>query len=169
MRTFCRIYSSASSKLTAAKRGYRAGLGLGPSIARQLVEMHGGSIQAQSGGRDKGATFTITLPITPFTEPKANSESKPESRASEAGAGTTETVGREHRADNVRSDILSGLRVLAVDDQPDTRELITLAPMRYGAEMRVCTSATRRSESSRNGSPMSLCLISACAGKMATN
>ncbi len=126
----------------SSEKRLQGGLGLGLSIARQLVDMHGGGIQAQSEGRDKGATFTITLPITPFTEPKANSESKPQSRASEAVAGTTETVGREHRADNVRSDILSGLRVLAVDDQPDTRELITLALMRYGAEMRVCTSAS---------------------------
>ncbi|MEP6741891.1 MAG: chemotaxis protein CheB [bacterium] len=124
-----------------SEKRLHGGLGLGLSIARHLVEMHGGSISAESEGAGQGATFTVTLPITPFTEPKANFGSKPSSRAVEAVARTTKTEARERTVDNVRSDFLSGLRVLAVDDQPDTRELIALALMRYGAEMRVCTSA----------------------------
>lgn len=119
----------------SSEKRLHGGLGLGLSIARHLVEMHGGSISAESEGH---GAFTVTLPIAPFTESKANLESKP---SSEALVKTTATEGKEAAGDKLRADILSGLRVLAVDDQPDTRELITLALLRYGAEMRVCTSA----------------------------
>jgi signal transduction histidine kinase len=44
------------------------GLGLGLSIARQLVEAHQGSIAVSSAGRDKGATFIVTLPLSPRSE-----------------------------------------------------------------------------------------------------
>jgi signal transduction histidine kinase len=43
----------------------REGLGLGLAISKALVEMHGGSIRAQSEGRGKGSTFTVTLPVVP--------------------------------------------------------------------------------------------------------
>jgi len=48
---------------SARKHG---GLGLGLSIVRHLVELHGGTVQAESGGEDQGATFTVSLPLLPY-------------------------------------------------------------------------------------------------------
>jgi len=119
---------------TSARRKH-GGLGVGLSIVRSLVELHGGEVRAVSEGAGKGATFTIRLPImgpadtTNADESNqfADSRWKPHAQALEEDAPPT---------------LLSGLRVLAVDDQQDTRDLITLALMRYGAEVRVSDSAT---------------------------
>jgi hypothetical protein len=59
---------------------------------------------------------------------------------------------KQHEAD-LKSDILKGVRVLAVDDQADTRELIILALTRYGAEVRACKSANKASEMIREWTP----------------
>jgi signal transduction histidine kinase len=77
------------------------GLGLGLSIARQIVEMHGGSIAAGSDGPGRGAVFTVTLPLA-------------------AGGAAQE------RAPDGDSEpaVLTGLRVLVVDDDADARELL---------------------------------------------
>ncbi|MGH7359058.1 MAG: sensor histidine kinase, partial [Candidatus Rokuibacteriota bacterium] len=77
------------------------GLGLGLAIARHLVELHGGSIRAESAGAGAGATFTIRLPVALVSVP-----SEPSS-------------GRPALAENASR--LSGLRILVVDDESDTR------------------------------------------------
>jgi len=77
------------------------GLGLGLSIARQIAEMHGGAIVAQSGGVGQGATFTVTLPLT--------------------GVGSDRDLAS---SDEVEAEPLTGLRVLVVDDEADARELL---------------------------------------------
>lgn len=88
------------------------GLGLGLSIARQLVEMHGGRIVAHSGGTGRGATFVVSLPAT-----------------------STE-LARE-RADQTLSldtpPALEGLRVLVLEDEPDARELVERVLQERGA------------------------------------
>jgi len=79
------------------------GLGLGLSIARQLVEMHGGRIVARSEGPGCGATFVVTLPAT-GAEPAL-----------------------EHDADALElhaPPALAGLRILVLEDEPDARELV---------------------------------------------
>jgi signal transduction histidine kinase/ActR/RegA family two-component response regulator len=84
------------------------GLGLGLSIVKQLVELHGGSVAAESAGDDRGATFIVKLPIRAIVV-DTDRDADPTSR--------TPTV----------RDIpfqLTGLRVLVVDDDPDARELI---------------------------------------------
>ncbi len=78
------------------------GLGLGLSIVKHIVEMHGGEVRAESEGLGKGATFVVELPLKPLT---------------------TERPGREWVKTDVRIDV-SGLRVLVVDDEPDARELL---------------------------------------------
>lgn len=86
------------------------GLGLGLAIARHLVEIHGGTISAESGGEQKGAAFTIRLPLIESTGRTA--------RSGEAQAAS---------AASQRKQMLSGLRVLLVDDDADTLQLMAAA------------------------------------------
>lgn len=88
------------------------GLGLGLSIARQLVEMHDGQIVARSDGPGCGATFVVTLPATGADE----------AREIEAGA-------LELHAPPA----LAGLRVLVLEDEPDARELVERVLQERGA------------------------------------
>ena len=87
------------------------GLGLGLSITRHLVEMHGGAIEASSDGPGTGATFRVTLPLRIVHE-----EAVPLARVHpRAGAADAE----------LRLDSLRGLTILIVDDEPDARTLLT--------------------------------------------
>jgi PAS domain S-box-containing protein len=87
------------------------GLGLGLAIARQLIEMHGGTIRAKSPGEGQGSTFTITLPITVVHADRL------EPAKEEAGEADSE-------ADTCPEGALSGVKVLVVDDELDARQLI---------------------------------------------
>jgi len=86
------------------------GLGLGLSIVRNLVELHGGEIRASSAGLGKGSTFILHLPISLVDLAKA-----PESRESEEAAFPFAVPDDPS---------LAGLKVLVVDDEPDTREIL---------------------------------------------
>jgi signal transduction histidine kinase/ActR/RegA family two-component response regulator len=98
------------------------GLGLGLAIVRHLVELHGGTVSAESEGVNKGATFSVTFPLlTDRTE------------------AATPVQGGEVNVPNVRS--LNGLRVLLVDDEPEARLIIGTVMRRAGAEVRTCVSA----------------------------
>src|SRR4029078_1685993 len=83
------------------------GLGLGLAITRQLVELHGGTIRADSPGEGKGATFTIRLPLSGAAAAPAGDGSLPER------AGVFEPT-------RVRE----GVRVLLVEDEPAPRRVI---------------------------------------------
>lgn len=97
------------------------GLGLGLAIVRHLVELHGGTVSAQSDGTNKGATFTATFPLlTDRTEPV-----------------TVAYVPEISAATNS----LDGLRVLLVDDEPEARQIISTVILRTGAEVKACESA----------------------------
>jgi signal transduction histidine kinase len=97
------------------------GLGLGLAIVRHLVELHGGTVSAESEGVGKGATFTATFPLlTGRMEPVAHSG--------------------ELCAAELRS--LDGLRVLLVDDEAEAREIISTVILRTGAEVKTCISAS---------------------------
>jgi CheY-like chemotaxis protein len=118
---------------TSAKRSH-GGLGLGLSIVSSLVAMHSGDIRAESDGKGKGATFIVTLPlITELLRPAEPSAVAP---------GYLQSNGAFDKSADLNSDVLSGLKVLTVDDQQDTRELIILALGRYGAEVRASDSAS---------------------------
>jgi PAS domain S-box-containing protein len=84
-----------------------SGLGLGLSIVKQLVELHGGTVQAHSAGDNHGATFTVRLPLTAVHRPRPVHPATPSVRP----------------ADYKVAD-LSGLRVLVVDDEADARSLV---------------------------------------------
>jgi PAS domain S-box-containing protein len=97
---------------TTRKHG---GLGLGLSIVKQLVELHGGTISVKSAGRGTGATFRITLPLMATVE-----ESLVPPKVRKHPAQSAE-VPRVETLDAVE---LAGTRVLVVDDEPDSRALI---------------------------------------------
>ncbi|HEX7177505.1 MAG TPA: ATP-binding protein [Pyrinomonadaceae bacterium] len=105
------------------------GLGLGLAVVRHLVEQHGGTVSAESAGAQQGATFTVNLPITAVSTPPEKVESK-------AGDG----AGREQQPNG--SNLLDGVRVLVVDDQPDARELLSMVLQYAGAEVLTADSAT---------------------------
>ncbi len=92
------------------------GLGLGLTIARHLVELHGGSVTAGSTGVGEGAEFTVTLPLA---EPPAV-------------APTPAGGDPEH---DVAPDVLRGVRVLLVEDEPDARDVLREGLEAFGAEV----------------------------------
>ena len=117
------------------------GLGLGLSIVRHLVEAHGGSVHAYSAGEGQGSTFTVDLPLpavesepsAPRAEPAAaQSMSKPDGSQTPPPAG-----------ERVEESLppLVGVRVLAVDDDEDTLEMLALFLRRAGAEVAAVGSA----------------------------
>jgi PAS domain S-box-containing protein len=103
------------------------GLGLGLAIVRQLVELHGGTVRAESEGEDLGATFTFTLPLMAVRSAVADTEStqQPEFKFPEIECPPE----------------LSGLRVLVVDDEADACELLRLVLEGCGAQVRTTRSA----------------------------
>jgi PAS domain S-box-containing protein len=104
------------------------GLGLGLALVRHLVELHGGKVTAQSPGEGLGATFTVELPVA-----IAHREQEREARVHPAvGAVPTSAVGPS----------LRGLRVLVVDDDRDSLDLIHTILVNSGADARGCASAS---------------------------
>ncbi|HYH44585.1 MAG TPA: response regulator, partial [Thermoanaerobaculia bacterium] len=107
------------------------GLGLGLAIVRHLVEMHGGSVQADSRGAGQGSTFTVALPlchpapVENAAEPAILAGAADGALAASGIAGMPEPGGAA----------LAGLRVLVVDDEPDTLEMLDLVLSGYGAEV----------------------------------
>jgi len=103
------------------------GMGLGLAIVRHLVEMHGGSVRANSEGEGKGATFTVMLPITPVYQV-------------DASGSRVHPAARDLLPPNDITDRLDGLRILVVDDEPDTRELLKQGLEYCGANVKVAGS-----------------------------
>jgi PAS domain S-box-containing protein len=109
------------------------GLGLGLSIVHQLVDLHGGTVTVASEGEGKGATFTIMLPfVGVVSTPK-----EIEPAAPDPGEQIISFDGLPS---------LQGLKVLVVDDEPDTRELIREVLKECGSEVITSRSAAEALE-----------------------
>jgi PAS domain S-box-containing protein len=107
------------------------GLGLGLAIARHLIEIHGGSVEARSRGEDQGATFIVRLPLV------GSVVESPDTLLSPAGIDE-EAKSRER---SKAQQILSGLHVLIVDDDQDTLELLGAALTQRSARVTTAASA----------------------------
>lgn len=103
------------------------GLGLGLDIVRRLVELHGGTVHAESGGEGQGATFRVRLPVAPLHAVTRDS-------ARSRWASGRDTVDGTAPA-------LRGLRVVVVDDDPAARELLTAVLAQGGVEVTAAASA----------------------------
>ena len=116
-------FRQADSSITRMQ----GGLGLGLAIVRHLVEVHGGTVQAESEGEGMGSRFTVRMPVraaAPDEVPKLVSAAV----SINGGKGGLE------------GPTLAGVDVLVVDDEADARELITAVLTNYGATVRVAGS-----------------------------
>jgi signal transduction histidine kinase/ActR/RegA family two-component response regulator len=107
---------------TTRKQG---GLGLGLAIVKQLTEMHGGSVHARSEGEGRGATFVVSLPVIAAHEME-----------SDIGGAS----GKDREDEEIYEADLTGVKVLVVDDEADSREV-----MRCILEARHATVETAKS------------------------
>ncbi len=120
-----RIFDRFGQADTSSKRR-QGGLGLGLAIVKHIVELHDGAIYAYSRGDGQGSDFMITVPLAVNTED---------------GAGAIMWPMRPEGQEESRSSTLRGVRVLVVDDEHDTREVLSVMLARYGAEVRAAASA----------------------------
>ncbi len=109
------------------------GLGLGLSIVRHLVELHGGIIEVASPGEGQGATFTVKLPLQ-LTEPEIFLPmSQVETLQRNVPTDNLESLPSQPSTDDIPS--LEGVRVLVVDDEADIRLLFKIVLEDYGAQV----------------------------------
>lgn len=128
-------FRQADSSIT---RTY-SGLGLGLAIVRHLVELHGGTVRADSVGENQGAAFIVKLPLMPVRLEASDSER------------VHPTVGRGVPFDNPTA--LDGLHVLVVDDDADTRVFMTTVLKECGASVTAVASALEAIEAIKQLKP----------------
>ena len=104
------------------------GLGLGLALVKHLTELHGGSVAAESAGEGRGATFVVKLPLPISLRPV---ELGPCREPSAASPGASAAGAR-----------LDGMRIVVVDDDQDSLELVSAVLVEAGATVRGCSSAS---------------------------
>jgi CheY-like chemotaxis protein len=117
-----------------------SGLGLGLAIVRELVQLHGGTVEADSAGEGKGALFTVRLPAGAVAAPAAADKRLP---AAEAGMAPIAFQPTD----------LSGMKVLVVDDEPDARQLLEQILLACGARVQLAADAEQALELLRGDRP----------------
>jgi two-component system, chemotaxis family, CheB/CheR fusion protein len=126
------------------------GLGLGLTLVRELIELHGGTVSAESAGKDQGATFTVVLPIPAVLlhseEPEPVPSSAPPKVKTLPPSLMEEPSAPLHH-------LLDGLRVLVVDDEADARDALVGLLERYGAAVRSAASVAEAMEALRAALP----------------
>jgi PAS domain S-box-containing protein len=122
-----RVFDSLRQERGTSTRDH-GGLGLGLSIVKQLVQMHGGTVHAESAGKGKGATFTVSLPAREFTAP-----------VDEPAMLHIREENKSPASDAPYS--IAGMRVLIVDDELEMRKLITTVLRAAGASVVTASSA----------------------------
>jgi CheY-like chemotaxis protein len=115
------------------------GLGIGLALVRHLVELHGGTVAVSSAGPNRGASFTVRLPIAPARrpEPAVSAAPRRERESQPAGNGAS----------------IAGLNVLVVDDEQDSRELLAEILSHHHAHVETASSATEALEAIETTSP----------------
>jgi signal transduction histidine kinase/CHASE3 domain sensor protein/ActR/RegA family two-component response regulator len=126
------VFNRFSQEDYSSTRRY-GGLGLGLSIVRHVAELHGGSVRAMSEGEGHGATFVIRLPMS------VGLTAEPRGVFKVTGYGPHEMA----RGEGLR---LNGARVLVVDDDADTRQLLKLVLESHGAAVKTAASAAEALE-----------------------
>ncbi|HVY06604.1 MAG TPA: PAS domain S-box protein [Burkholderiales bacterium] len=122
------------------------GLGLGLAIVRHLAELHGGSVMAESAGENRGARFSVALPLqAPPQLPVVAAETAVDATAPSPARGNAAAPPSRPR--------LTGLRILSVDDDPNTREMLQEALERAGARVTSAASAPEAIERLRSFKP----------------
>lgn len=129
-------FRQADMKTTRA----HGGLGLGLAIVRQIVELHGGTVKVTSEGEDQGSTFEVKLPVLPVYQ-----------NAQTSGVVSTTDPAPEVPVEG--ADDLAGLKILVVDDEADTCELLRALLTRCGAEVAAARSAAEAFELFRQVQP----------------
>jgi PAS domain S-box-containing protein len=117
------------------------GMGLGLAIVRHLVELHGGTVTAESAGEGHGATFTVLLPVAPVYH------------AEEEGGARVHPAARSTLPTFDLFDRLDGLKILVVDDEPDTRAMLKVGLGQCGAEVVAAASAAEALEAIEKSVP----------------
>ena len=107
------------------------GLGLGLAIVRRLVELHGGTVQVESGGEGQGAVFKLKLPLLSVPDPQRLL----------TGDAAEGSFPADYSELFERPPTLDGLRVLIVDDEADAREFVTMILERRAADVTAVASA----------------------------
>jgi CheY-like chemotaxis protein/anti-sigma regulatory factor (Ser/Thr protein kinase) len=111
---------------SSASRRY-GGLGLGLALVKHLVELHGGEVTAASEGAGRGSIFTVTLPLAMLG---ATTAAEPPALTTSAAPDEFKTESAIRQADGV---MITGVRVLAVDDHEEAREMIATLLSKRGA------------------------------------
>jgi CheY-like chemotaxis protein len=127
-----------SDASTARRHG---GLGLGLSLVKQLVELHGGQVRATSPGPGKGATFVVELPVAAVRAPRPAPDSEPLTHTGGGGAAAGPCAS------------LRGVRVLVVEDEPDARALVRRVLRECEADVTTAASAAEALELLRESRP----------------
>jgi signal transduction histidine kinase/DNA-binding response OmpR family regulator len=139
------------------------GLGIGLTIVRHIVELHGGSVAADSAGEGHGATFTVTLPVAttpavaagaaapgsaeggaataPLPADAAGSPPAPTAASASAAGGAPRRAAAPAAGAGEARTSLGGLRVLLIDDEPDAREVVSEILRRCGGNVTTAASA----------------------------